>query len=144
MKRMQDMNTADRNMARTLILIVLGTAALVALWAAVIGMKVGFGVLKGRTNPSQNGTPRVYDYADMLTDEQEEALEKKIAAAQKGISADIVIVIALALLLTGAVLLAVRRKKKGSSCCGECGGCGICRAAEEQRKKEARGAKKTK
>ena len=93
MKRMQDMNTADRNMARTLILIILGTAALVALWAAVIGMKVGFGVLKGRTNPSQDGTPRVYDYADMLTDEQEEALEKKIAAAQKGISADIVIVI---------------------------------------------------
>ena len=93
MKRMRDMNTADRNMARTLVLVVLGTIALVALWAAVIGMKVGFGVLKGRTNPQQNKTARVYDYADMLTDEQEQALEKKIAAAEKGISADIVIVI---------------------------------------------------
>ena len=93
MKRMRDMNTADRNMTRTLVLVVLGTIALVALWAAVIGMKVGFGVLKGRTNPQQNKTARVYDYADMLTDEQEQALEKKIAAAEKGISADIVIVI---------------------------------------------------
>ena len=59
MKRMRDMNTADRNMTRTLVLVILGTVALVALWAAVIGMKVGFGVLKGSTNPQQNKTARV-------------------------------------------------------------------------------------
>lgn len=93
MKRMRDMNTADRQMARTLVLIVLGTIALVVLWASVVGIKVGFGVLKGRTNTQQSGTERVYDYADMLTDEQEEALEKKIKAAEQGISADIVIVL---------------------------------------------------
>lgn len=93
MKRMRDMNTADRNMTRTLVFVIIGTIALVALWALVISVKVGFGVLKGRTNPEQEGTPRVYDYADMLTDEQEEKLEKKIQAAQRGISADIVIVI---------------------------------------------------
>ena len=93
MKRMQDMNTADRKMARTLVFIIMGTIALVVLWALVISAKVGFGVLKGRTNPQQNGTPRVYDYADMLTDEQEEKLEKKIETAQRAISADIVIVI---------------------------------------------------
>ena len=93
MKRMSEMNTADRGMARTLVLIIAGTIALVALWAAVIGTKVGFGVIQGRTNPQQNGTRRVIDRADMLTDEQEAALEKKIASVERAISADIVILI---------------------------------------------------
>ena len=44
-------------------------------------------------NVQQSGTARVLDWADMLTDEQEEALEKKIASAEKAISADIVILI---------------------------------------------------
>ena len=93
MKRMSEMNSADRGMTRTLIFIIAGTIAMVALWAAVIGTKVGFGVIQGRTNPQQNGTARVIDRADMLTDEQEEALEKKIASAERAISADIVILI---------------------------------------------------
>ena len=42
MKRMQDMNTADRNMARTLILIVLGTAALVALYLFTLAYAASF------------------------------------------------------------------------------------------------------
>ena len=93
MRRISEMNTADRGMARTRIFFMAGTILLVALWAAVIGSKVGFGVIKGRTNPQQSGTKRVLDWADMLTDEQEEALEKKIASAEKAISADIVILI---------------------------------------------------
>lgn len=80
-------------MRKILLIFVAVTAALVCIWAAAAGVRAGFGKQQGRTNPEQKGTPRVYDYADMLTASQEKALEKKIAATEPEISADIVVVI---------------------------------------------------
>ncbi len=93
MKRMRELNSADREKRMILLAFVLVTVCLVAIWAGVIGVKVGFGKAKGRTNTQQQGTARVYDYGDMLTDSQEQELEEKIADVEKRISADIVIVI---------------------------------------------------
>ena len=93
MKKMRELNTADRKKRRSLTLFILVTVILVAAWAILVGSRTGFGKGQPRTNPQQSGTPRVYDYADMLTDEQEQALEERIAKAQDNIHADIVIVI---------------------------------------------------
>lgn len=93
MKKMSELNSADREKRMLLLAFVLVTVCLVAIWAGVIAVKVGFGKSKGRTNPEQQGTARVYDYGDMLTDSQEQMLEEKIAEVQEKISADIVIVI---------------------------------------------------
>ncbi len=93
MKKMNELNSADRRERKFLIAFLAVTVLLVVFWITVIAVKVGFGQLRGRTNSQQDGTARVYDYADMLTDAQEEALEEKIDEVQKRISADIVIVI---------------------------------------------------
>ena len=93
MKRMRELNSADRRERTILILFVLAAVILVAVWAFLVGTRYGFRKDQGRTNPQQSGTKRVIDQADMLTDEQERALEEKIAQTQEKIRADIVIVI---------------------------------------------------
>lgn len=87
------LNRADRRERRFLIAFICVAIAAVLTWMVVVGVKVGFGKENERTNPEQAGTPRVYDYADMLTAKQEDALEERIAKAEEIIRADIVIVI---------------------------------------------------
>ena len=86
-------NRADRRERRILIAFIAAAVLCVTVWAIVVGTKVGFGRGRERTNPQQSGTARVYDYADMLTDSQEQQLEEQIGEAEQKIRADIVIVI---------------------------------------------------
>ena len=94
MARVKQYNSADRRERKILLGFVIVAAALLFLWVVLTIVKYGFGGAKvqERTNPEQVGTPRVYDYADMLTDDQEASLEKAIAEAEQAIAADIVIV----------------------------------------------------
>lgn len=87
------LNSADRRERHILLIFILIAAVSVAVWAGVVGAKIGFSARARRTNPKQASTARVYDYADMLTDKQTKALEAKIAEAEQAIHADIVIVI---------------------------------------------------
>lgn len=90
----RELNSADRRERRILVTCLLVTAALIVLWAVLMGVKIGFSSkLQPRTNTRQEGTDRVYDYAGMLTDDQKEQLEEKIAAAEEKMKADLVIVI---------------------------------------------------
>lgn len=89
----RSLNKADRRERRFLFAFIIIAVVCVAVWAAVVGSKVGFGRNAKRTNPEQSGTARVYDYADMLTDSQEEQLEERIGQAEQKIHSDIVIVI---------------------------------------------------
>ncbi len=86
-------NRADRRERRILLIFILIAAISLTVWIAVIGIKTGLGSGAERTNPRQAGTERVYDYADMLTDSQQQALEQRISQAEQAIHADIVVVI---------------------------------------------------
>ena len=87
------LNRADRRERHILLIFILAAAVSIAAWAAVVGAKIGLGSRAERTNPEQEGTARVYDYADMLTDRQTKELEERIAQAEQILHADIVIVI---------------------------------------------------
>lgn len=68
------------------------TAVLLVIYLVIWGMKYAVGEEYVRKN-SVAPTQRVYDYADVLTDFEEEDLEKLIAKREAQISCDIVLVI---------------------------------------------------
>lgn len=93
MRKEKHYNSADLRERKILTGYIAVTAVLVLLWILVTAVKYGFSEpSRERTNPEQSGTARVYDYADMLTDEQEMYLETRIAEVEEQILGDIVIV----------------------------------------------------
>ena len=65
---------------------------LLAVLAAVLFAASGKGKTAVRTNSECDTPERVFDYADVLTEEEEEALREKIAGAQARTACDIVLV----------------------------------------------------
>ncbi|MCR5304560.1 MAG: TPM domain-containing protein [Lachnospiraceae bacterium] len=94
MAREKHYNSADRREHKILLGFIITAVVLLLIWIALTAIRYGFEEpATERTNPQQAGTPRVYDYADMLTDEQENRLEDAIVSAEQQILGDIVIVI---------------------------------------------------
>lgn len=88
---MRELNSADKRERKTLIVFLVIAATAFCLWLGGVGLQRKASAK--RTNTQQSGTARVYDSAGMLTKAQKNALEDRIAKAEKKIRADIVIVI---------------------------------------------------